>query len=66
MENNNDKIFFKSSEVAKMFGITVATLKKLVLTDQIECTLINNHRYFTKESIDNFTRTHSNNTTEKK
>ena len=51
MEFEAGKLLYKSSEVAKLLGITVATLKKLVLTGKIECMTVNTHRYFTKEQI---------------
>jgi len=51
---NDGKLLYKSSEVAKMFGITVATLKKYVLEGKIQCISQNTHRYFTKEQIKDY------------
>lgn len=60
MDFETGKLLYKSSEVAKLLGITVATLKKLVLTGKIECMTVNTHRYFTKEQITAYIK---NNTT---
>lgn len=59
MDFNNDKLLYKSSEVAGMLGITVATLKKLVLTGKIECMTVNTHRYFTKEQVMEYIKDHT-------
>ena len=56
---DSEKLVYKSSEVAKMLGITPATLKKLVLTNKIECMVVNTHRYFTKEQVDNYIKSTS-------
>lgn len=61
MEFDNNKLLYKSSEVAKMLGITVATLKKLVLTNKINCMTVNTHRFFTKEQILDYIETNTNN-----
>ncbi len=54
MELDSNKLLYKSSEVAKMFGITTATLKKWVKTGKIDCITQNTHRYFTKEQIQEY------------
>lgn len=54
MDLDNNKLLYKSSEVAKMFGITTATLKKWVKTGKIDCITQNTHRYFTKEQIQEY------------
>jgi excisionase family DNA binding protein len=51
MEFESSKLLYKSSEVAKLLGVTTTTLKKLVLTGKIQCLVVNTHRYFTKEHI---------------
>ena len=56
---DSEKLVYKSSEVAKMLGITPATLKKLVLTNKIECMVVNTHRYFTKEQVDSYIKSTS-------
>lgn len=59
MDFDNGKLLYKSSEVAGMLGITVATLKKLVLTGKIQCVVMNTHRYFTKEQIKEYIEEHT-------
>jgi predicted site-specific integrase-resolvase len=54
MDLDSNKLLYKSSEVAKMFGITTATLKKWVKTGKIDCITQNTHRYFTKEQIQDY------------
>ena len=55
-EKTNNKIekLYKSSEVAKMLGITTATLKNHYKAGLIEAVVINTHRYYTMESIQNY------------
>lgn len=55
---NTSKTLYKSSEVARMLGISSATLKKLSLTGQIKCITLNSHRYYTKEDIVSFLEAH--------
>lgn len=57
---DSEKLVYKSSEVAKLLGITPATLKKLVLTNKIECMVVNTHRYFTREQVNNYINKSSN------
>lgn len=52
--NPNEKLLYKSSEVAKLLNITTATLKKLVLNGKIDAITVNTHRFFTKEAIEKF------------
>lgn len=52
------KALYKSSEVAKMLGISPATLKKLSLSKEINFITLNKHRYYTKEDIVNFLDNH--------
>lgn len=52
--NPNEKLLYKSSEVAKLLNITTATLKKLVLSGKIEAITVNTHRFFTKSAIEKF------------
>ena len=42
---------YKSSEVAKMFNISTATLKNHFKKGLIEAITINSHRYYTAEAI---------------
>lgn len=55
---NNSKALYKSSEVAKMLGISSATLKKLSLKNEIKFITINKHRYYVKEDIVSFLENH--------
>ena len=53
-ELNRDLVpnkLFKSSEVAKMLGITPATLKNHWKMGLIDAVIINTHRYYTMEAI---------------
>ena len=59
MDFDTSKLLYKSSEVAAMLGITVATLKKLVLTGKIECMTVNTHRYFTKDQVMAYIKDHT-------
>lgn len=53
-ELNKDLVpnkLFKSSEVAKMLGITPATLKTHWKLGLIDAVIINTHRYYTMDAI---------------
>ena len=55
---NSNKALYKSSEVAKMLGISSATLKKLSLSKEINYITLNKHRYYTKQDIVDFLENH--------
>ncbi len=48
------KKLYKSSEVAKLLGITTATLKNHYKLGLIEAITINSHRYYTQDAIDKY------------
>lgn len=52
--NPNDKFLYKSSEVSKILNMSSETLKKLVLSGNIDAITVNTHRYFTKDAIEKF------------
>lgn len=54
MDFDSSKLLYKSSEAAKMLGLTTATLKKLTLSGKIKCVTVNTHRYYTKEQITDY------------
>lgn len=53
-EINTDKKLLKSSEVAKILGISTATLKNHYKQGLIEAITINSHRYYTEDAINRY------------
>lgn len=57
MDLNNtigSRQLYKSSEVAKLLGISIATLKNHYKAGLISAITINGHRYYTQEAIDKY------------